>query len=83
VSADDHAGGLSVPALLAGNLIVETVFNYNGLGLTFFTRLQEADYPVLLAYTLMGAILTVLGNLAADIALTEADPRLRLVSRRR
>jgi peptide/nickel transport system permease protein len=70
--------GLSVPALLAGNFLVETIFNYNGLGLTFFTGLQDADYPVLLAYTLIGAVLTVLGNLAADIALTVADPRLRL-----
>ena len=75
--------GLSVPALLAGNFIIETVFNYPGLGLTFFTGLQDGDYPVLLAYTLIGAILTVLGNLAADIALMLADPRLRLVSPRR
>jgi peptide/nickel transport system permease protein len=83
VPADDHAGGLSVPALLAGNFIVETVFNYNGLGLTFFTGLQDADYPVLLAYTLIGATLTVLGNFAADIALMVADPRLLLVAPRR
>jgi peptide/nickel transport system permease protein len=74
--------GLSVPALLAGNFFVETIFSYNGLGLTFFTGLQDADYPVLLAYTLVGAVLTVLGNLAADIAFTVADPRVRLVSRR-
>ena len=75
--------GLSAPSLLAGNFFVETVFNYNGLGLAFFTGLQNVDYPVLLAYTLVGAVLTVLGNLAADIALTVADPRLRLVSPRR
>jgi peptide/nickel transport system permease protein len=75
--------GLSIPALLAGNLIVETVFNYPGLGLLFFTSLQNADYPVLLAYTLIGAVLTVLGNLLADIAQTVADPRLRLASPRR
>ena len=75
--------GLSVPALLAGNFFVETVFNYPGLGRMFLTGLQDVDYPVLLAYTLVGAVLTVLGNLAADIALTVADPRLRLVSPRR
>ena len=72
--------GLSVPALLAGNFFAETVFNYRGLGLLFSTSLHNADYPVLLAYTLGGAILTVLGNLAADITLTLADPRLRLTS---
>jgi len=70
--------GLSIPALLAGNLIAEVVFNYNGLGLLFYNSLQNEDYPVLLAYTLVGAILTVLGNLLADIALTVADPRIRL-----
>jgi peptide/nickel transport system permease protein len=70
--------GLSIPALLAGNLIAESVFNYDGLGLLFYNSLQNEDYPVLLAYTLVGAVLTVAGNLIADIALTVADPRIRL-----
>jgi peptide/nickel transport system permease protein len=70
--------GLSIPALLAGNLIAESVFNYNGLGFLFYNSLQTEDYPVLLAYTLVGAILTVAGNLIADIALSVADPRIRL-----
>ena len=70
--------GLSIPALLAGNLITETLFNYNGLGLLFYTALGNVDYNVLLAYTLIGAVLTIIGNLVADIALTVADPRIRL-----
>jgi peptide/nickel transport system permease protein len=70
--------GLSLPALLAGNLITESLFNFQGLGLLFFESLQKVDYPVLLAYTLAGAILVVIGNLVADIALTVADPRIRL-----
>ena len=70
--------GLSIPALLAGNLIAEYVFNYDGLGLLFFNALGNEDYPVLIAYTLIGAVLTVVGNLVADIALTVADPRIRL-----
>jgi peptide/nickel transport system permease protein len=74
--------GLSIPALLTGNLIVETVFNYEGLGMLFNRSLQNEDYFVLLAYTLAGAILTVLGNLLADIALMAADPRLRVTSHR-
>jgi peptide/nickel transport system permease protein len=69
--------GLSIPNLLAGNLITETVFNYNGLGLMFFNALGDLDYPVLLAYTLVGAVLTVLGNLMADIAVAIIDPRVR------
>jgi peptide/nickel transport system permease protein len=70
--------GLFLPALLAGNLIVEELFNYQGLGLLFFNSLGKEDYPVLLAYTLVGAVFVVLGNLVADIALTVADPRIRL-----
>jgi peptide/nickel transport system permease protein len=70
--------GLSIPLLLAGNLITENVFNYPGLGVMFVNALNDEDYPVLLAYTLMGGVLTVVGNFVADIALTVADPRIRL-----
>ena len=70
--------GLSLPALLAGNLIIESLFNYQGLGLLFYESLNKVDYPVMLAYTLAGAVLVVVGNLIADIALTIADPRIRL-----
>jgi peptide/nickel transport system permease protein len=70
--------GLSIPGLLAGNIITESLFNYPGLGLLFYGALQNLDYPVLLAYTVIGGILTVIGNLLADIAVTVADPRVRL-----
>jgi peptide/nickel transport system permease protein len=70
--------GISLPILLAGNLLTEYVFNYPGLGLLFFNSLTKADYPVMLAYTLVGAVLVVVGNLVADLALTVADPRIRL-----
>jgi len=70
--------GLSLPILLAGNLITEQLFNYQGLGLLFFTSLVKVDYPTMLAYTLAGAVLVVVGNLIADIALTIADPRIRM-----
>jgi len=70
--------GLFLPALLAGNLITETLFNFEGLGLLFYTSLGKEDYPVLLAYTLIGAVFVVVGNFVADIALTVADPRIRL-----
>ncbi|HET9719499.1 MAG TPA: ABC transporter permease [Solirubrobacteraceae bacterium] len=70
--------GLSVPALIAGNLLIEYLFNIQGLGLLFYTALGNEDYQILLAYTLFGAFLTVIGNLLADIAMTFADPRIRL-----
>lgn len=70
--------GLSIPTLLAGNLLIEVLFNYQGLGLLFYNALSNEDYNVMLAYTIVGAILTVLGNLLADLAITAADPRVRL-----
>jgi len=70
--------GLSIPTLLAGNLLIEVLFNYQGLGLLFYNALGNQDYNVLLAYTILGGILTVLGNLLADVAITVADPRVRL-----
>jgi peptide/nickel transport system permease protein len=70
--------GLSIPSLLAGNLLIETLFNYQGLGLLFYNALGNEDYPILLAYTVLGGVLTVIGNLMADIAVTVADPRIRL-----
>jgi len=70
--------GLSIPDLLAGNLVTEQVFNYKGLGLLFYNSLSTEDYPILLALTLLGGILVVLGNLVADVALTLTDPRIRL-----
>jgi len=70
--------GLSIPYLVAGNLLIEVLFNYPGLGLLFYQALGYEDYNVLLAYTLLGALLTVLGNLFADVAIAAADPRVRL-----
>ncbi|MFB4278673.1 ABC transporter permease [Nonomuraea sp. MTCD27] len=67
--------GMTIPLLLAGNLVVESVFNYPGLGLLFFNALNNQDYPVLLGYTLVAATLTVLGNLLADLLVAVSDPR--------
>jgi peptide/nickel transport system permease protein len=71
--------GISLPALIGGNLLIEFAFNINGLGLLFINGLQVDDYNIVLAYTLLTAIFTVLGNLIADVALSVADPRIRLV----
>ncbi|HEU5428176.1 MAG TPA: ABC transporter permease [Actinocrinis sp.] len=71
--------GISLPALIGGNLLIEFAFNINGLGLLFINGLQVDDYNIVLAYTLLGAVFTVVGNLIADIALSVADPRIRLV----
>jgi peptide/nickel transport system permease protein len=70
--------GLSIPALLAGNLIVENLFNSHGLGLLFINELANEDFPTVIALVLLGGVLTVVGNFVADIALSVADPRIRI-----
>jgi peptide/nickel transport system permease protein len=69
--------GLSLPAVLTAGLIVEYVFNVPGVGLTYYTAAVNADYPVELGITVLVGIVTVLGNLAADIAYAVLDPRIR------
>ena len=71
--------GLFLPALLRRNLIVETLVQLPGSRAALLH--QPADKQItrcMLAYTLAGAVLVVVGNLVADIALTIADPRIRL-----
>jgi peptide/nickel transport system permease protein len=70
--------GLFIPTLLTGDLITEYLFNYPGLGLLFFNSLQKADYPLLLAFSMLGAVLVIAGNFLADIALAVTDPRIQL-----
>lgn len=69
--------GLSLPALFAGALITESVFNYPGMGLLFWQEAQVNDYPTLLGITLVVGVATVVGNLLADIAYAVLDPRVR------
>jgi peptide/nickel transport system permease protein len=69
--------GLSLPATLSGAVITESVFNYPGMGLLLWTAATVRDYPVLLGFTVVVGIATVLGSLLADILYAVADPRVR------
>jgi peptide/nickel transport system permease protein len=69
--------GLSVPALLAGAAITETVFSYPGLGSMFVEAVALRDYPIVLALTMVGGFTVVLGNLLADILYGVVDPRIK------
>lgn len=69
--------GLSLPFLLTGNLVIESVFNYPGAGLLYWDAATSRDYPTLLALTLVVGVVTVLGNLIADIGLSVIDRRVR------
>jgi len=67
--------GLSLPSIFAGGVVVETVFSYPGLGWLLWRSALSQDYPVLIGIVLVIGVLTVLGNLLADIANTLLDPR--------
>jgi peptide/nickel transport system permease protein len=69
--------GLSLPGLVTGAIVVEEVFNYQGMGLLFFNAATQHDFPVLLGSTLIVGVATVVGNLLADIAYGVLDPRVR------
>jgi peptide/nickel transport system permease protein len=66
-----------LPALLSGSVIVEEVFNLHGLGALAFDAVAARDYPTLLGLTTLGAVVTLVSLLAADLAYGAIDPRLR------
>ncbi|HTH99796.1 MAG TPA: ABC transporter permease [Acidisoma sp.] len=70
--------GLQLPTLLGGALVAETVFTWPGMGRLFLDSLGYRDYPVVMGLLMVAAILTLLGNLMADILYVVFDPRMRL-----
>jgi peptide/nickel transport system permease protein len=69
--------GLSIPGLLGGSVIFETIFSIPGMGRLFFNSVFSRDYPVIMAMLVLGAFLTLIGNLIADMGYALADPRVR------
>jgi peptide/nickel transport system permease protein len=69
--------GLSIPSLVAGAIFIEVVFNYPGMGLAFFNAAENVDYQVLLSFTVIATLATIIGNLIADIGYAVLDPRVR------
>lgn len=69
--------GLSVPGLIGGSVIIETIFALPGLGQLFYTAVMARDYPLIMGNLVLGAVLTLLGNMLADIGYGLADPRIR------
>ncbi|QSO48934.1 ABC transporter permease [Alicyclobacillus mengziensis] len=69
--------GLSLPTLVAGALFVEEIFNYPGMGLLYWNAINNRDYPIIMAVTVFLGLVTVLGNLLADILYGVIDPRIR------
>lgn len=69
--------GLSVPGLVGGSVIMESIYAIPGLGQLFYTAVMSRDYPLVMGGLVMGAALTLLGNLLADLGYAMADPRVR------
>jgi peptide/nickel transport system permease protein len=69
--------GLSLPDLFGGVLFIEVVFNYPGMGLAFYNAALNVDYQVMLGFTLIATLVTIAGNLLADVAYAALDPRVR------
>jgi peptide/nickel transport system permease protein len=69
--------GLSIPYVITGTLIIEQVFNFPGAGLEYFNAALRNDYEVMLGITVLVGVVTVVGNLVADIGYAILDPRIR------
>lgn len=69
--------GISVPTVVTGAFITETIFSWPGIGRMGVDAVTGRDYPVIMAVTMMSALLIVFGNLIADLAYAWVDPRIR------
>ncbi|MEA3492562.1 MAG: ABC transporter permease [Campylobacterota bacterium] len=66
--------GLSLPGLLGGSVILEQIFSIDGMGLLFYQSALSRDYPVIMGILIIGAFLTLLGNIVADLVLLKISP---------
>ena len=69
--------GLSVPGLIGGSVIFESIFSIPGMGRLFYESVMARDYPVIMGVLVIGAALTLLGNLLADVSYAAVDPRIK------
>lgn len=69
--------GFSVPGLIGGSVIFETIYSIPGMGQLFYMGVMSRDYPLVMGILVIGACLTLVGNLLADVGYAMADPRIR------
>lgn len=69
--------GLSVPGLIGGSVIFEQIFSIPGMGRLFWMSVMQRDYPLIMGLLTIGAFLTLLGNMLADLCYALVDPRIR------
>lgn len=70
--------GITIPYLISGSVIVEQIFQWDGIGLLYLQAVLSRDYPTVMGLTVVTAIVTLLANLLADLLYAVADPRVRL-----
>jgi len=70
--------GLAIPGLIGGSVIFETIFAIQGMGKLFYDSVVARDYPIIMGMTMLVAILTLLGNLLADLSYALVNPKVRL-----
>jgi peptide/nickel transport system permease protein len=70
--------GLAIPGLIGGSVIFESIFSIPGLGQLFYQSTLSRDYPTIMGILVIGALLTLIGNMIADLAYAIADPRIRV-----
>lgn len=69
--------GLSLPGLIGGSVILESIFSINGMGLLFYQSALSRDYPVIMGILIIGALLTLIGNILADTILLKLNPHFK------
>jgi peptide/nickel transport system permease protein len=70
--------GLTLPFLVGGAVLIETIFAWPGMGRLIVTAIFQRDYPVVLAIAFVSSIMVILGSLIADILYSVVDPRVRV-----
>jgi peptide/nickel transport system permease protein len=75
--------GLSLPGLIGGSVIIETIFALPGMGQLMVQAVFERDYPVIMGNLVIVASLTLFANLVADLSYGLIDPRIRVGRRGR
>ena len=69
--------GLSLPGLIGGSVILESIFSIDGMGLLFYQSALSRDYPVIMGILIISAFLTLLGNIFADLVLLKLNPHFK------
>ena len=69
--------GMSLPGLFGGVLVIETIFNWPGMGILYMDAVAMRDYPLIMGMGLVSAALIVASNLVTDLAYVIVDPRIR------